>query len=520
MAHCALQSPAAILPPSLQACAAWLNRAMAMTVLRHNRPMLLSRMTRHLAHALLLASLAISAGAAELPPAFIAALLEADIPLDHVAVLVQPLDAPEPQLSHNIEAAMNPASVMKLVTSFAALNQLGPGYAWTTDVWADGTIVDGVLNGDLVIKGHGDPTLTLERMWLLQRELRARGVRHIRGNLVLDTSHFDLPPSDPGAFDGEPFALYNATPGALVANFNAMTLRLKPDADQVVIVPDIALPGVTLTSRLELADSAECNGWRDALSAIFPVPERTELVVTGHYAPSCGEQAWSLSLFEPAATFDFIFRGLWAESGGTLTGATVSGVAPQSDPLLVFSSEPLTEALTRLNKYSNNLMTRNLFLTLGAERYGAPATLEKGARAVREILKQRGVPTKKLVADNGAGLSRIARISADALNRLLRAAYNSPQFAEFESALPIAAVDGTLKRRFSGSPLGGHAHLKTGTLRDVSALAGYVYTLEGRRVSFVMLVNHPNARRSEPAQRVLLEWVQTGGVRAGKEKSR
>jgi D-alanyl-D-alanine carboxypeptidase/D-alanyl-D-alanine-endopeptidase (penicillin-binding protein 4) len=468
-----------------------------------------ARIAARLLAGLLLAGLVVSAHAARLPAVFTDALKQAGIPLDHVAVVVQPLDAAAPVLSHNAEAALNPASVMKLVTSFAALNQLGPGYAWTTHVWAIGTIVDGVLSGDLVIKGHGDPTLTLERMWLLQHELRARGVRHIRGNLVLDFSHFALPSIDPGAFDGEPFALYNAAPGALVANFNATTLRLKPNGEQVQIVPDIALPGVTLTSRLVLTDGAECNGGKGALTPAFPDPERLELVVSGRYARGCGEQAWSLSLFEPAATFDFVFRGLWAESGGTLTGATVAGQAPQSEPLLKFSSVPLTEALIRLNKYSNNLMTRNLFLTLGAEKEGAPATLEKGAQAVRDVLTQRGVSTYKLVLENGAGLSRIERISADALNQLLRAAYNSPLFAEFQSALPIVASDGTLKRRFNGSPLAGNAHLKTGSLRDVSALAGYVYTLNGQRVSFVMLVNHANARRSEAAQRALLEWVHT-----------
>ena len=468
-----------------------------------------ARIASRLLACLLFAGVVVSARAAGLPDVFTAALKQADIPLDRVAVVVQPLDAAEPMLSHNAEAALNPASVMKLVTSFAALNQLGPGYVWTTDVWADGAIVDGVLSGDLVIKGHGDPTLTLERMWLLQRALRARGVRHIRGNLVLDLSHFEVPAIDSGAFDGEPFALYNAVPGALVANFNATTLRLKPDEKQVLIVPDIALPGVTLTSRLVLTDGAECNGWKDALTPALPGPERLELVVTGRYARGCGEQAWSLNLFEAAATFDFIFRGLWAESGGTLAGATVSGTAPQSEPLLKFSSEPLTGALTHLNKYSNNLMTRNLFLTLGAERYGAPATPEKGTRAVRDVLTQRGVPTRKLVLENGAGLSRIERISADALNQMLRAAYHSPLFAEFESALPIVAIDGTLKRRFNGSSLSGNAHLKTGTLRDVSALAGYVFTAGGQRVSFVMLVNHANANRSEAAQRALLEWVHT-----------
>jgi D-alanyl-D-alanine carboxypeptidase/D-alanyl-D-alanine-endopeptidase (penicillin-binding protein 4) len=176
------------------------------------------------------------------------------------------------------------------------------------------------------------------------------------------------------------------------------------------------------------------------------------------------------------------------------------------------TSEPLTDALTSLNKFSNNLMTRNLFLTLGAEAFGAPATLEKGARAVTATLAERGISTRKLVLENGSGLSRIERISATTLSQLLGAAYRSPLFAEFESALPIVAIDGTLKRRFNGSALAGNAHLKTGSLRDVSALAGYVYTLEGRRVSFVMLVNHGNARQSEAAQRALLEWVQVGNT--------
>ncbi|MFP5410345.1 MAG: D-alanyl-D-alanine carboxypeptidase/D-alanyl-D-alanine-endopeptidase [Gammaproteobacteria bacterium] len=465
------------------------------------------RLLRSLGAGLLLAALTASARAGALPEAFISALHQAGIPLSHVAVVLQPLDAATPLVSHNADAALNPASVMKLVTSFAALDRLGPGYVWTTRVWADGPIVDGVLDGDLVIQGRGDPTLTLERMWLLQRELRARGVRHIRGSLVLDTAYFDVPAADPGAFDGEPYAPYNAPPGALVANFNAIALRLKPAADEVLVVPELALPGVAFTSRVVATDAAECNGARRALVPALAAGERTELTVTGHYPRSCGEQAWALSLFEPAATFDLIFRGLWAEAGGTLAGATVAGTAPAAEPLLVFTSEPLPAALARLNKFSNNLMTRNLFLTLGAEAYGTPATLEKGAQAVRETLERRGIATQKLVLENGAGLSRIERISAGALNQLLRVAHASPWFPEFAASMPIVATDGTLKRRFNGSTLAGQAHLKTGTLRDASALAGYVHGTDGRRLSFVLLIYHANARKGEAAQRALLEWV-------------
>lgn len=471
----------------------------------------LARFASRLFVGLLIAGLVASAHAAALPRTLTNALKQAGIPLDHVAVVVQPLDSNRPLLSHNAGAAFNPASVMKIVTSYAALNRLGPDYVWTTDVWADGPIAEGVLNGDLVIKGHGDPALTLERMWLLQRELRAHGIRSIHGDLVLDLSDFDVPPSDPGAFDGEPLALYNAAPAALVANFNATTLRLKPDGGQVIVVPDVALPDVALTSNLVLDDGTTCNGWKDAVVPEIPDADRRAVVLNGHYPRGCGEQLFSLNLFDPAATFALIFRGLWTESGGTLSGATVIGHAPASAPLFEFVSEPLTAALVRLNKYSSNLMARNLFLTLGADAYGVPATPDKGARAVRAVLAQQGISTRKLVLENGAGLSRVERVTARTLNQVLRAAYRSPLFAEFESALPIAATDGTLKRRFKDSPLAGRAHLKTGTLRDVSALAGYVDTARGRRVGFVMLINHANASGGKAAQRALLEWVEAGG---------
>lgn len=471
---------------------------------------LIRTLLRSIVCKLLSAGWVLTAHAAPLPDTFLAALAQAGIPPEHVAIVIQPLDAAEPILNHNGDAAFNPASVMKLVTSFAALNQLGPSYAWRTDVWADGAVVDGVLMGNLVVKGHGDPTLTLERIWLLQRALRAHGIRQVRGNLVLDASHFSLPASDPGAFDGEPLAAYNAVPGALLANYNAISLRLRPQGTSVQLVPDVALPGITLAEHLVLVEQAGCTGGREAIKPYVFAGEHPVVVLTGVYARGCGEQTLSLSLFDPLTTFDLVFRGLWTETGGTISGETVRAGAPASEPLLRFASPPLSEVLIRLNKYSNNLMTRNLLLTLGAEKYGAPATLEKGIDAVTEALTQRGISTHKLVLENGAGLSRIERISASALTQLLRAAYRSPMFAEFESAMPIVAVDGTLKKRFNGSTLAGNAHLKTGSLRDVRALAGYVMNAQGRRVSFVMLVNHAHAAGVEPAQRALLEWTMTG----------
>jgi D-alanyl-D-alanine carboxypeptidase/D-alanyl-D-alanine-endopeptidase (penicillin-binding protein 4) len=443
--------------------------------------------------------------ATPLPAAFTAALREAGIPLETVAVVIQPVEALQPILTNQSLRAMNPASVMKLVTSLSALEQLGPAYTWKTDIWAEGEINHRVLTGDLIIKGYGDPTLTLERMWLLQRELRARGIDEIHGKLILDTHYFELPALDPGLLDADPLAIYNAIPSALLANYNATTLKLNVVDNAAVVTSELHFPELILTSHLALEET-ECGEWKDRLRAIRQATASQEVVFEGRYARSCGEKQLSFNLLDAVRTFDYTFRAMWLESGGKLTGSTQLGTAPISTPPLIsFPSIPLAEALRNLNKYSNNLMTRNLFLTLGATHSGAP--LEKSRHAIEAWLAEKQIAAPELVLENGAGLSRIERISATTLSRVLLAAYRSPYFSEFESALPIVGVDGTLRRRFTDSVFAGRAHLKTGTLKDARALAGYVLTRAGKRVVFVMLVNHAHADRAELAQRALLEWT-------------
>lgn len=451
--------------------------------------------------------LCIASAQAALPVTFTRALRDAGIPRDAVAVLVQPVALDKPALTYRATHAMNPASAMKVLTSIAALDQLGPAYTWKTDIWATGDIEQGTLTGDLVIKGYGDPTLTLERLWLLQRALKARGIGAIHGNLILDTSHFELPPLDPGAFDGEPLAPYNAPPAALMANYSASTFTFNVVSDAVVITPELKQPELAVISRLK-PDEAPCADWKERMVPALSGPMRNELVFEGRYPRACGEKTLSLNLYDAARHFDMTFRALWAESGGVLTGSTRLGAAPAgTPPLLSFPSIPLAEAIRPLNKFSNNVMTRNVYLTLGAEAHGPPATLEKSRDTVQAWLTDSKIAAPELVLENGAGLSRIERISAQTLGRLLVMAYRRPYFSELESALPLVAVDGTLKRRFVDASFAGRAHLKTGSLSDTRALAGYVMNRDGKRVVFVLLINHPNAGRADAAQRALLEWT-------------
>jgi D-alanyl-D-alanine carboxypeptidase/D-alanyl-D-alanine-endopeptidase (penicillin-binding protein 4) len=175
-------------------------------------------------------------------------------------------------------------------------------------------------------------------------------------------------------------------------------------------------------------------------------------------------------------------------------------------------SEPLSDAVRDINKFSNNVMARQLYLTLGAEREGAPAHPDKSARAVRQWLEAQKMPMPELVLDNGSGLSRVAQISPAHMNALLQAAWRSPVMPEFMASLPIVAVDGTMKKRLKDQPVAGHAHIKTGMVRDVRAMAGYVLARDGRRYTVVMMVNHARATETDPAMDALLAWIYEGGA--------
>jgi len=235
------------------------------------------------------------------------------------------------------------------------------------------------------------------------------------------------------------------------------------------------------------------------------------VVFEGVYPRACGEQRLPLNLLEPAQNFAQVFRALWEESGGKWEGGVVQGIAPpETAPLLEFESPPLVDVIRPLNKHSSNAMTRMLFLTLGQERFGAPATPDKSVSAIRQTLLAQKLDFPELVLENGAGLSRIERISAHSMGQLLLAAYHSPHYSELESALPISAIDGTLRKRFNGSAFTGQAHLKTGSLRDVRALAGYLMDRNGSRMAVVMFVNHVNAGQSEAAMTALLNWLYEG----------
>ncbi len=472
---------------------------------------MLSTTLLRLATASLLAA-ASAAVSARLPGEVYAALDRAKLPPEAVVVVVQEAGSTRNRLAWRETVGVNPASLTKLLTTYAALELLGPAWSWNTPVWLQGTVNEGVLEGNLVIKGSGDPKLVPERLWLLMRRVQQLGVREIHGDIVLDRSAFSVPEQNPAEFDGEPLRPYNVRADALLLGYRSVLIGFTPDAARglALVSVDPPLAGVSADASVPLSAGA-CNDWRGELKADFSDPQRLRLA--GSFPAACGEKTWPLAYAEPRRYDERLLLGLWREMGGRITGTVREGAAPATPPSFTSTSPALAEVIREINKYSNNVMAQQLFLTLGLARNGK-GTPEAAREVLRRWLAERlgRQGAEGVVIDNGSGLSRETRLSAQQLARLLQSAWGSAVMPELMASLPVSGIDGTLTR--SKAPP-GRAHLKTGSLRDVAGVAGYVLASSGRRYVVVAIVNHPNANAARPALDALVQWVvQDAGLTA------
>ena len=449
---------------------------------------------------------AVPAIKAQLPAVVLNALARTGVPASALAVVIHDASSGRGVLQWQPDWPVNPASLTKLLTTAAALDRLGPAYTWATPVWVSGPVVNGVLDGNVSIKGSGDPKLVVERVWLLLRRLQLLGVRDIRGDIVLDSSAFAVPDTPPGDFDGEPLRPYNVKPAALLFNFRTVTHTFVPDAAAGVarVLTEPLLAGAVVDRAVPLT-AGPCADWRAALKPEF---EAARTRFTGAYAGACGEQSWPVADPQPATFEARLIEGLWREMGGGLQGRVREGAAPDGPPSFESRSPALAELVRDINKHSNNLMAQQLFLSLGLQANPkAAATPEAARELLLRWLVDRTGPVRAdeaLVIDNGSGLSRDTRISARRLAQVLLMAWDSPVMSELMSSLPITGLDGTL-RRSRATP--GRGHLKTGTLRDVVAVAGYVLSNSGKRYVLVAIVNHPQAAAARPALDALVQWT-------------
>lgn len=444
---------------------------------------------------------------AALPETVADALKKGGVPQQNVAIYVQAVADKTPILSHNAEQAMNPASVMKIVTTNAALDLLTPAYRWKTEIYRNGNLANWVLQGDLVIKGYGDPSLKAQDFWRLLISLRQAGVKKISGDLIIDKSYFAVSTNN-DSFDSEKWRAYNAQPSAFLVNGRNTSFKFTTGDQLVNITQEFELPEVVIVNKLKSVAGA-CGDWRSRMTYdVQPGDDKAVVIFSGSYGAECGERFLELSLFEDEKYAFFTFKKLWRELGGEFNGALKLQQTPiDAVKVLEQQSEPLGSIVRDINKWSNNVMARQLLLTIAAEKAGLPATEAKGATAIQDWLLANGLKFDELVIENGSGLSRVERISAEHLGQLLVRAYNSPVMPEMMASLPILSLDGTIKQRMKDSQSNGRAHLKTGSINGVSAIAGYVLDANNHRHVLVMLVNYAKAGASRTAQDALIEWV-------------
>jgi len=457
---------------------------------------------------LLVISLAAQGAEESLPAAVQRALDVRNVPRDSLSIYVEDLGSGEVVLAWHAAEPRNPASTMKLVTTLVALDHLGPAYRWKTEVYARGEIRDGTLDGDLLIKGYGDPFLVTERVWQLVRDVRLAGVDTIAGDVLIDDSWFDVGDYDPGAFDRQPLRAYNVAPNALLMNFKVVRYWFEPDGQQVTVQLDPPLDNLRVDNRLGVRNGY-CGGYQRGIT-VTTNETADRVTFSGKFPSGCSRYAMDRSVLSHNAFAFGLFSSLWRESGGHFDGGWANVLTGEGEkPFLTFESPSLAEVIARINKHSNNVMARQLLYTLSAEVLGPPGTEEGGKRVIADWLASNKLEPAKVAVQNGAGLSREARITAEDMGALLRFAWRQPYMPEYLASMSLSGLDGTLNRRFRGSELAGKAHLKTGTLDHVTAIAGYLQSRSGRRFSLVMLHNFDNIHRGpgEEAQEALLRWL-------------
>ena len=432
------------------------------------------------------------------------------VPHDSLSAFVQDVDSGEIILSWQDDVPRNPASTMKLLTTLIGLDVLGPTYRWETDVFAIGDTRDGKLDGDLLIRGRGDPFLVTERVWQMLRLVRQAGIHEIDGNLLIDDSYFDVPDYDPAEFDRQPLRAYNVAPNALLMNFKVVRYWFEPDHDRnaVRVWVDPPLENLRVENKLALG-RGYCGGYQRGIT-ITANEAIDKMIFSGRFPNGCKNYAMDRTALSHNEFAYGLFISVWRESGGEFRGGWINAKAPEdAEPIVTFRSLPLAEIISRVNKNSNNVMARQILYTLSAEQLGPPGTEEGGRQVVENWLRDTGIDFPTLRLDNGAGLSRDARVTAGEFGALLEYAWRQPYMPEFIASMAVSGLDGTLRRRFDDAQLTGQAHLKTGSLDHVSAIAGYLQSHSGRRFAVVMLHNYDGVHRGpgEEAQFALLRWL-------------
>lgn len=471
------------------------------------------------------------------------AIKRSGIPKESISIAVTEIPSavnPKPQtrsiLSWRDEVAMNPASTIKLLTTLVALDILGPKYRWKTELFTDGAIKNGTLKGNIYFVGHGDPKWIPEELESLTKQLRALGIQRIDGNLIFDRSAYAKQVMEEVTIDGETLRAYNVPPDPLLYAFRTLSVQINPnkngDGFQISYTPKLA----RFTIQNEIAVSqAPCDGIKRSIQLeIVPNPSdlsgsqsknksvlQWQAIVSGELPLNCRGITLNVVKFDPDTFLTLGFTAAWESSGGLWARpprGQAGSVAIYARPLLSYEGLSLLDAAKDINKFSNNVMARQVFLTLALEKMGKPADIASAESVVQAWLNQRGLDFPELIIENGSGLSRNEAISARNLNALLVSAQNLPIAETFTNTLPVAGSEGTMRnrlinqlRKFLHLKKKPEARIKTGSLNNVRTISGYVFSKSGRIYAVTSFINDPKANQGQEVHDQLLSWLLEDG---------
>lgn len=471
-----------------------------------------------------------------IPKAVAVSLEKSQIPKDAISISVMEIEPGRPgkiaaktDVDWRSKQAMNPASTMKLVTTLAGLDVLGPQYRWRTNVYTDGLIRQGTLKGNLYLQGTGDPKLVPEELAKMMKALQNLGIQKIDGNLFFDRSAYAPNAMEHNTIDGESLRAYNVPPDPLLYAFRTLSFQLGKSrtADFIDISYTPPLSQLKVINQMQLVDQS-CDSWKSNirfnLDPEGAIPNTDQLLTaqfSGSFPNACKGVNYNVVALDANTFLTQGFAAAWELAGGTWTQAPTgkSGTVPLASRLLLqFEGIALADDVQDINKYSNNVMARQLMLTLALEKMGKPATTENGELVIQSWLKGLGLQFPELVIENGSGLSRNEAISAEHMTQLLVAARNLSVADTFYNSLPIAGTDGTMRnrlmahlRKFLHLKKKPEARIKTGSLADVRAISGYVMSKSGKMYAVTSFINHPNAWRGLEAHDQLLAWLLDDG---------
>ncbi len=420
----------------------------------------------------------------------------------------------QPMMVFNENRPQVPASVMKLVTTYTALGALGANYRWPTEVYMTGNLRGGTLNGNLIVKGYGAPDFKTADLRKILHQLRNKGVRNINGNVVFDTSYFQPPNINPGSFDGKRYETYNAQPEALLFNEKTSEFIVQNVRGKPTIYTTAPAHNIRIVNHIQSVRS-RCRGRaRSPHMSVSSNQAGHVVTFSGRYSTRCSKRSYKKAITDsPNMIFATMQRYWKQDTGGLFNARFARGTTPGNARLLYrHYSAPLSQIISEVNKESNNLMARQIMLTIGARKLGAPSTPRKSELAIKQWLNSKGLKFPELRIENGSGLSRWARISTRHIGELLLHAYRSPHRHLLSNSLAVAGRDGTMKKRLRNTPVAGKGRFKTGSLRDTRAIAGYVRGVDGRDYIVAILHNDVSARRrGKTAHDAIIKWAYWHG---------